>query len=94
MRDSESDSTYLSVWSSERLLAERCVCHGEDERGELIDVAFADVMISSWFFYYRIRPGQGVSVFAEATFEELPTFMTFVVALLERPESLGLVRVK
>ena len=73
-----------SVWSCERLLSEHQVERGSDDRGAYTDVSFADVMISSWTFCFRVRDDGSVSVFVESIAQELASFSIFL-ALSGRP---------
>jgi hypothetical protein len=94
MTDFDYDGWFVSMWSAGRMLSERELTTGTDERGEYAQVAFADVMISSWFFWLRVRDGGVVTVFAELTAEEFPSFSAFVERYLQDPEALCLVAVE
>lgn len=87
------DGWFVSLWSADRMQSEREVMAGSDERGNFLQVAFADVMISAWFLWFRVRDGGGVTVFAEMTKEEFPTFSAFVEQYLRDPDALCLVAI-
>lgn len=91
MADHGFDRWFTSFWSSERFVAEHEVRNASDKRGAFRDVSFADVMISSWYFWYRVRPDGSVAVFAELAGEELPSFSAFLARYLSDPDSLCLV---
>jgi len=93
MQDFDYDGRFVSMWSAERMLSEREVATGAEDRGEFVQVAFADVMISSWFFWFRIRDQCRVTVFAELTAEEFPNFSAFVDRYVQDPDTLCLVAV-
>jgi hypothetical protein len=89
--DGMSDDTdgLVAFWPIHRVVSDPEVRAGVDEKGEYRDVAFADVMISSWFFYFRVR-GSSVSVFSENTREELPSFSELLRRYLRDPDSLAI----
>ena len=93
MRDFAYDRWFVSIWSCERLISEHEVQRGSDARGAYMDVSFADVMISSWYFWFRVREDGSVSVFVESIAQELATFSFFLSRYLEDPESVGLCEV-
>ena len=90
MSDSSSDRHLVSFWSLSRIIHEREVTTGSDERGQYTDVAFADVLISSWYFWLRIRSNGHWSVFVEVTKEELSTFGEFLSLYVADPDRLCL----
>ena len=65
MVDFESDDHEVSFWSIERVLSENDTHSGVDSGGEYRDIAFADFMIDSWRFYFRLRSDGAVSVYAQ-----------------------------
>ncbi len=90
MEDFDHDQWFVSLWSTHRMCSEKEIAMGTDDRGAFLQVAFADVMISSCFFWFRMREPGGISVFAELTDEEFPSLSAFLERFAEDPESLGL----
>jgi hypothetical protein len=93
MRDSDSDKCLLSVWSTKRIVSEKYEQQGRDELGAYRDVAFGDVMVNSWHFWFRVRDGGRVTVLVEAGWQEFKTLTLVLSRYLENPESLELVAV-
>jgi hypothetical protein len=91
MRDFAHDQWFVSVWACERILSENYVRRGADDRGEYTDVGFADVMISSWHLWFRVRDHK-VSIFVDSTAEEFASFGSFLARYLQSPGSLGLLK--
>jgi hypothetical protein len=90
MVDPGMDRHLGNFWSIGRILSERVVRDGADNTGTYRDTAFADVLINSWFFWFRVRPGRGLSVRVDSTAEEVPSFEGVCERYVERPESLAL----
>lgn len=85
--DGMADDTdgLVSFWPIVRILSEPEVREGIDQKGPYRDIAFADVMISSWFFFLRVR-GRQVTVFSENTAEELPSLSELLARYLHDPD--------
>lgn len=90
MVDHATDQWLVSFWSIERILSDPYVQSGGGGADAYRDVAFADVMISSWFYFYRVRSSGRVTIFVEATGEEIASLDAFFLRYLERPGSVGL----
>src|SRR5262245_48767766 len=72
--DEEHTAEWLSsFWSIEKILTQWLEREGSDEVGPYQEVAFADVMIDSWFLWFRVRPPGQLSIFVEGSDEEKPT---------------------
>jgi hypothetical protein len=88
MPDDDTDGL-VSFWPIRRIVSDPEVRAGSDERGAYRDIAFADVMISSWFFYFRVR-SSSVSVYSENTGEELPSLSELLRRYLSDSDSLAI----
>jgi hypothetical protein len=72
--DDHYTAEWLShFWSIEKILRERLERTGCDATGPYKELAFADVMIHSWFFWFRVRPPGRLSFFVEGNNEEQPS---------------------
>lgn len=85
----EMDDRCMTFWPAARIVSETRVAEGKDERGLYRDVAFADFLIDSWTFRYRVRLNGEVTVFVEGTGDEMP-FGEFLDRYLHDPDSIGL----
>jgi serine/threonine protein phosphatase PrpC len=91
MVNHESDGESLvSFWSIERILRERDVVEAVDEGGPYRAVAFADVLIYSWCFRYKIRPGKPLVIVADGAPWEVPSLESFLQTYFSVPDLLGL----
>src|SRR6266404_1769963 len=70
MDDSHTAEWLSSFWSIEKILSQRVEREGRDAAGPYKELAFADVMIDSWFLWLRVRPGGRLSIFVEGSDEE------------------------
>src|SRR6267142_653744 len=52
--------TMACFWPIEKMLGDPWSPAGTDSRGPFQDLAFADVLLDSWFVCFRTRPGQGI----------------------------------
>jgi cell wall assembly regulator SMI1 len=73
MREGEIDDDLGHFWSIEKILSEHIEREGRDARGAYRDLAFADVMVHSWYLWLRVRDGGLLSVFIEGSAEEHPS---------------------
>jgi hypothetical protein len=73
MDDSQTAEWLSSFWSIEKILSQRLEREGRDTAGPYKELAFADVLINSWFFWFRVRPGGRLSIFVEGSDEEQPS---------------------
>lgn len=85
-----ADDSLTSFWSIGRMLADPWSPAGSDERGPFRDLAFADVMISSWFICFRVRPELGLSIHVEGALLELPSLEELFRQYLADPRVLCL----
>jgi hypothetical protein len=92
MVDFSWDQSHVSFWSIARILCENETVARSDAHGAYVDVAFADVLISSWYFWFRIRPCRAnpLSVVIESTDEEIASFGDFLERYLDDPSALCL----
>ena len=89
MADHAGAGVYLvSFWSIDRICREQDVCSGSDAMGAFADVAFADVLIYSWCFRFRVR-AQRLHVVADGQPWEFDDFSSFLHAYLTKPQDLG-----
>lgn len=90
MVDHESaGESLVSFWSVDRICRERDVASGSDALGPFMDVAFADVLIYSWCFRFRVRTPR-LHVIADGQSWEFDAFNSFLVAYLTKPRELGI----
>lgn len=82
--------TMACFWPIEKILGDPWKPAGTDSRGPFQDLAFADVLLDSWFVCFRTRPGQGITVHVEAALLELPSLEEFLRRYLADPRSLCL----
>ena len=87
--DTDGTDGIVSFWSIDRIVSDAEVRAGSDERGPFRDVAFDDVVLSSWYFFFRVRDG-AVAMFSENTAEELPTLSDLLRRYLLDPDSLAI----
>jgi hypothetical protein len=73
MREGEIDDDLGHFWSIEKILSVHIEREGRDARGAYRDLAFADVMVHSWYLWFRVRDGGLLSVFIEGGAEEHPS---------------------
>ena len=89
-RDYESaGESLVSFWSIDRICTERDVASGSDAQGPFMDVAFADVLIYSWCFRFRVRTLR-LHVIADGQSWEFDDFNSFLVAYLTKPQELAI----
>jgi hypothetical protein len=73
MLETETGEWLSNFWSIKKILSERLEREGSDAVGPYRELAFADVMIHSWFLWFRIRPSGQLSFFVEGNGEEQTT---------------------
>lgn len=89
MADHEgAGESLVSFWSIDRICREHDVCSSSDAMGAFADVAFADVLIYSWCFRFRVR-AQSLHVVADGQSWEFHDFSSFLDAYLTKPGDLG-----
>ena len=88
MQDYEMDNHTIGFWSVGRIISDPYVAEGSDLLGSFRDIAFADFMISSAFFTFRIRPHGPLSIASTATGVEFTSFSAFLDEYLNNAEAL------
>lgn len=89
MEDGEAaDESLTNFWSIEKMTQDPWRPSGTDALGPYRDLAFADVLINSWFICFRVRPAAGVAVHVEGALLELPSLDAFFRQYLDDPHSL------
>ena len=78
----------VSFWSIDRICRECDIVSGSDSHGNFRDVAFADVLIYSWCFRYRVR-AQGLCVVADELPGEYGDLDSFLETYLSSPSRLN-----
>lgn len=85
-----ADDSLTNFWPIERMLTDPWQQSGSDALGSHRDLAFADVLFSSWFICFRVRPNSQLTVHVEGALLELPSLEALFRRYLDDPRSLCL----
>jgi hypothetical protein len=87
MQDCESDERMIGFWETSRIVSGVYDEKRNDQDGTFRDVAFADFMIDSAFFVFRLRSNT-MTIVCTATRVEFATFTAFLHEYLHHVDEL------